>query len=227
MPPRQRPAPVTDPVPGDDRDRPNSRGAATRLQIVETAERLFAERGIESVPLRDIAVAAGQKNNAAVQYHFGDRAGLLKAILAHRATRSEQVRSELFADLIVGDSRPTVRDLVRAFVLSLAGHVEEDSHYLAFLSRHIIEHGGYSGLEGAVGESVVATFVRVLADLLPEIPRPVLDERWLVVMTTCVHTLSRYQIALHAGSLPAPLDELLDDLVDFLAAGVEAARSRR
>ena len=179
------------------------------------------------MPLRDIAVAAGQKNNAAVQYHFGDREGLLKAILAHRATRSEQVRSELFAGLIVGDSRPTVHDLVRAFVLSLAGHVEEDSHYLAFLSRHIIEHGGYSGLEGAVGESVVATFVRVLGDLLPEIPRPVLDERWLVVMTTCVHTLSRYQIALHAGSLPAPLPELIDDLVDFLAAGVGAVRSAR
>ncbi len=44
-----------------------------------------------------------------------------------------------------------------------------------------------------------------------------------MVMTTCVHTLSRYQIALHAGNLPGPLPELIDDLVDFLAAGLGGA----
>jgi hypothetical protein len=45
-------------------------------------------------------------------------------------------------------------------------------------------------------------------------------------MTGSVHTLSRYQAAKRAGALPATIDELLDDLVVVLSAGLEAAPRR-
>ncbi|RYF40954.1 MAG: TetR family transcriptional regulator, partial [Comamonadaceae bacterium] len=51
------------------KERANSRGDATRQLLLTMAEQLFAERGIAAVPLRDIGVAAGQKNHAVVQYH--------------------------------------------------------------------------------------------------------------------------------------------------------------
>ena len=62
----------------------HSRGVATREALVETAERLFAEQGIETVSLRDVSKAAGQRNHSAAQYHFGDRAGLVAAVYEHR-----------------------------------------------------------------------------------------------------------------------------------------------
>jgi len=65
-----------------------------------TAEQLFAEHGIAAVPLRDIGIAAGQKNHAAVQYHFGDRESLVREIVSFRATLSERLRVEMFADLV-------------------------------------------------------------------------------------------------------------------------------
>ncbi|WP_019927726.1 TetR/AcrR family transcriptional regulator [Nocardia sp. BMG111209] len=204
------------------RDRANSKGAATRQLILETAEQLFAERGIEAVPLRDIAVAAGQRNNVAVQYHFGDRENLLRAIVAYRAARSEQIRTELLADLLAADRPPQPRDLVRAFVVSLAGHLEDGNHYLAFLSRHIVERAGYTGLTGVAGTSIVGTFLALLGRLLPDHPAAVLEERWMTVMSTTVHTLSRYQIAQRGERLPAALPELLEDLVNFLTAGLAA-----
>src|ERR1700722_10379672 len=74
------------------RERVNSRGDATRQLILATAEQLFAERGIAAVPLRDIGVAAGQKNNVAVQYHFGDRESLLQEITSYRAAASDESR---------------------------------------------------------------------------------------------------------------------------------------
>ena len=57
-----------------------------RTQLLLAGERLIAEFGPE-VSLRDVAVAAGQRNNSAVHYHFGSRDGLIKAIIGHRQAR--------------------------------------------------------------------------------------------------------------------------------------------
>lgn len=213
-----------------DKARPGGRGGSsaqitsTRQLILDKAEQLFAERGIAAVPLRDIGLAAGQKNNAAVQYHFGDRESLLKAIISCRAAASERVRAEALANLIVNGDPPQVRDLVKAFILSLAGHLADGNYYLAFLSRYIVEYGGYTGLEGAVSASTVTTFMSLLYRLLPDQQKSVLDERWMITMTTTVHTLARYQTALRSGGLSAPLQELLDDLADFLTGGIEGSQ---
>ena len=46
------------------------------------AQRLFANRGIDGVTVRDIAKAAGQKNPAAVGYHFGSKEALMTVELS-------------------------------------------------------------------------------------------------------------------------------------------------
>ena len=54
----------------------------TRDRLVVAAAHLFARHGIEEVPLRDVALLAGQRNASAVQYHFDGRWDLIAAILA-------------------------------------------------------------------------------------------------------------------------------------------------
>jgi len=206
----------------DGRERPNSRGDSTRLLILLKAEELFAQRGIEAVPLRDIGVAAGQKNNVAVQYHYGDKENLLRQITAHRVKATEEVRAELLADLFATGTPPRVLDLVRVWVQALACHLEEGNHYLAFLSRYVIERGSYLGLEGTGGGSTI-TFTAMVRRLLRDHPEAHADERWQVVMTSAVHELARYQNGLRSRTLAAPLPDLIDDLVRFLAGGLEAA----
>jgi AcrR family transcriptional regulator len=187
------------------------------------AEELFATRGIEAVPLRDIGAAADQKNNVAVQYHFGDRESLLREITAYRAQVTERARAELLADLFAAGKPPQVIDLVRVWVYALARHLEEDNYYLAFLSRYVIERGGYGGLEGIGVASTIYTFITMLRRLLPSHPQALIEERWAVMLTSTVHELARYQSALRSGALSAPLPDLIDDLVAFMAAGLEAA----
>jgi AcrR family transcriptional regulator len=205
------------------KERANSRGDATRLLLLMTAEQLFAERGIAAVPLRDIGAAAGQKNNGVVQYYFGDRDRLVSDIIAYRAAVSEKLRVDMLAD-IVARGRPGVPDLVNVFVRPMAVYMERDNHYIALLSRYIIEHGGYEGLDRtAIPSSAVFTLRGLLGRLLPDTPSAVLEERWLVMMTCAIHTLARYQTVMTSGArLPAPIDDLLDDLVRFLTAGLEA-----
>ena len=53
----------------------------TREKLIAAAEQLFAERSIDGVSLRQINSAAGQRNSTALQYHFGGRSGLIRAVL--------------------------------------------------------------------------------------------------------------------------------------------------
>ena len=51
--------------------------------ILDVAERLFAEHGVDGVSLRAINAAAGF-GPAAVNYHFGGRSELVRAIVERR-----------------------------------------------------------------------------------------------------------------------------------------------
>jgi AcrR family transcriptional regulator len=62
-------------------NRPESSRARAALR--GSAERLFAEHGVDGVSLRQITREAGQRNTTAVAYHFGSRDGLLRAVLDH------------------------------------------------------------------------------------------------------------------------------------------------
>ncbi|GAA1967797.1 hypothetical protein GCM10009717_38430 [Agromyces allii] len=200
------------------------RGEATRQLILSAAERLFAEHGISAVPLRDIGAEAGQRNHAAVQYHFGDREALVTAIMESRGSESELERADLVAGLMLGGVAPTVADVVSAFVRPLAIHIRPDNHYLAFLSLFITEEGGYEGLtnQGVHTGASVITLRALLARLVPDVPAAVLDERWWVTLTSAVHTLARYQAAQLKRAQPVKIDVLIDDLVVYLAAGLVA-----
>jgi len=201
--------------------RPNARGEATRELILVTAERLFAERGIEATPLRDIGLAADQRNNFAVQYHFGDREHLVQAIAEYRARPLIDRQSELLADLVARGGSPTVVEFVRTFVTALADNLRNGSQFLPFVSRYMIERGGYAGLDQAVPTNAISTFRAILLRLLPHHSGEMLDERWERLFTSAVHTLARYQVTLAEDSLPAPLDYLIEDLVLSLSAGLE------
>jgi AcrR family transcriptional regulator len=202
-------------------DRQNARGEATRELILLTAERLFAERGIAAVPLRDIGAAAGQRNNVAVQYHFGDRETLVLAVNAYRVSVMDEI-ARVFETGFDRGNPPTIEAVVHAFVAALARNIEDDNHYLQFLLRYMVERGGYEGLMETVPRQAADRWGGALREMLPHLPDRVLGERWHVLCVAAVHTLARYQTSLQEGTLRQPLGSLVDDLAQMLAAALAA-----
>ncbi|MCU1364910.1 MAG: acrR, partial [Ilumatobacteraceae bacterium] len=111
-------------------------GEPARQALIEHAERLFAERGIEGVSLRDVSAAAGQRNHSAAQYHFGDRRGLVIAVYEARMRLVDERRRVRLAELDAGGLSGDLSALVEAVVAPLVEIVAEaGGWYGRFLAR--------------------------------------------------------------------------------------------
>lgn len=113
------------------------RSAQTRARFIEAAQALFAERGIDSVSLSEITVAAGQKNRNALQYHFGDRAALLQAIIDSHAPRVHAHRQRII-DAVEANTPPPASAAAQALVKPLTDYVLESEQaifYVKILSQ--------------------------------------------------------------------------------------------
>ncbi|MEM7412426.1 MAG: helix-turn-helix domain-containing protein [Myxococcota bacterium] len=95
-----------------------------RQALIDTARVLFAERGIDGVSMREVGRAAEQRNNNAVQYHFGDRDALLFAVLTPFHERVGAGRGALL-DALEADPAPSVRALAGALVRPAAALLED------------------------------------------------------------------------------------------------------
>ncbi|MFE5160481.1 TetR/AcrR family transcriptional regulator [Streptomyces sp. NPDC056697] len=84
------------------------------------AERLYAEHGLVAVSNRQISEAAGQGNVAAVGYHFGTRADLVRAIMGKHSEAIERIRQRMLEE--TRGSRE-VRDWVACLVCPAPEHL--------------------------------------------------------------------------------------------------------
>src|SRR5882724_889425 len=86
-------------------------------RLIEAAEALYGRHGLEGVSLRQLSTAAGTGNNYAVQYHFGDAAGLIRAILVKRVPEIELKMARQLAKTKgegrLGETRALVESLFR------------------------------------------------------------------------------------------------------------------
>ena len=92
-------------------DGQKSRSSATQKSIMLAAEKLIAAKGIENVSIREIVKAAGQKNESALQYHFGYFRGLVESIRQNRDKETHAKRGVLLDELLHKSIKPSLRDL--------------------------------------------------------------------------------------------------------------------
>ena len=68
-----------------------------QIQIIETAERLFAQKGFAGTSVRDIAEEAGV-NLAMISYYFGSKEKLMEALFEHRSVNIRMQVDKLLKD---------------------------------------------------------------------------------------------------------------------------------
>lgn len=205
----------------------------TRAQLAEVAERLFAERGIEAVSLREIGVAAGQRNNSVAHYHFGSRRGLIDAIFELRMAPIDRRRHAMLEEMALSGRNADVRALCEALVLPLVFALDgqEGYRYYARFLAQVYTAPGIEFLTDA-NRSVTGALRRVTAGLdaaLPDLPALIRQERIILAGGFVVHSLAdRERTGGRHGGLSPELfaANLVDSTVGLLRAPVPAATRR-
>jgi len=96
----------------------------TRAALVSAAERLFAAEGIDRVSLRQINRASGARNAVALQYHFEDRGGIVRAVVRKHYPQVDTERHRLL-DAYEAAGERDVRRLGEALVLPSAAKLSD------------------------------------------------------------------------------------------------------
>jgi AcrR family transcriptional regulator len=188
-----------------------NRGEQARSDILDAAEQLIAERGIQ-VPLRDIAVAAGQRNNSAVNYHFRNRQDLIDAIVARRLEPMERVRAQM-VDALDDNVRDDVRAWLRIMVLPLT--TVGSPYYARFLQAASLH------LRADVDESQGSVWPQVLERLAQAIPtddRHARMRRVKAIATTMFALLAERERSAQAGEGVGSAEEIIAMLAAVLTA---------
>lgn len=194
-----------------------SRSDISRGEIIRAAERLFAERGIDSVSMVEIGKEGGQRNRSAVQYHFGDKEGVLRAIRekhqfvieAHRIKRLDQLEAS---------SEATLRDFVEVFVLPLAERLIEVDGGVAYvrIGANLIGHSDYSTLSSeAVAQKTAARLFGHFLRKAQPLPSSLIPARMLLITSMVFHGLANWSRLPEQkdGVSRERLDEFSRDLV--------------
>jgi AcrR family transcriptional regulator len=194
--------------------------------LIRTAERLFAEKGIPAVTSREIREAAGQRNASAINYHFGDKRGLIRAIVDFRAGPLRERRGVMFA-AVDTDGCQDLHAVVRAFVQPLADECSDPtSHYVGFLAQVLPERDLGTSVR-PVDDPASNTFEagRRLQSCLEWLPPHLLRVRFRFAILVTVNALAAHEAAVSSGQespdrLPALVGELVDAIAGLLAAPI-------
>ncbi len=89
-------------------------GPSTQLKAV--ALKLFAEHGVDGVTVRQIAQAAGQKNHAALTYHFGSKEALVRELIVDGARAIDARRNAALDAAVLAGGPSTVCEVMEILV---------------------------------------------------------------------------------------------------------------
>ncbi|MCU1682765.1 MAG: TetR family transcriptional regulator [Amycolatopsis sp.] len=207
------------------------RANVTRDAILCTAERLFAEHGVQAVSNRQISETAGQGNNAAVNYHFGTKADLVRAITHKHLAHLERLRAEMVEEITgTGNLRQWVACLVQpttAYLQELGAPT-----WFARFNAQIMTDPALRGIfeEESRTSSTLAQTVDGFRRCMPDLPAEVRAERIDMARHLMVHMAAEREQAI-AEDLPTPRDNwqdaangLIDGITGLWLAPVTPAR---
>lgn len=198
------------------------REAATRQRLLDSATRLFAERGFSRVPVRTICREAGA-NLAAVNYHFGDKLGLYREVVDAAIADVRDV-SDVTMDAPPGSSpEDRLRHYVRTFVPRIARPVA----WVLALMRH--EMAEPTPLAPLIAERAIMPRIQYLsglaADMLGSTPDDPRVKRCVIsIQSQCLfYAPDRFREAVFRGwpLSDAELEGVAHHVAEFSIAGIK------
>ena len=213
--------------------------ASTKTALLDSAERLFASNGIDGTSLRAITQDA-EANLASVNYHFGSKEGLVRAVFGRRLRPLNARRLESLDKALMETRRSErLRGILHAFVGPVlrmrfdgtAGNPE----FVQLMGRTFAESPAQPRRELLEEfQHVLSRFLSALSETFPDLDPDAIAWRFHFTVGAMAYTVAigRPVSELIRGESvdhTSDVDEIIERLVDFLEmswAGAELSRTR-
>lgn len=209
---------------------------ATRIALLDAAERLFSQNGIEATSVRDIIKEAGT-NLGAINYHFGTKDRLALEVFARRIrpVNRERIARLDALEAVTDPSRITLEQildaLIRPAMESEAFGAKSCDDFMRLLSRSSQESN--AEVKKFVEEQFAEMCQRFDAAILRVVPGLPPDELfWRVsflhgALNNALQTWLRFEqipyAAFSAAASKPDREGLIRRLIAFIAGGLSAA----
>lgn len=197
----------------------------TKAELLRSAERLIAEKGIGSVSVKMITTDAGARNPSAVHYHFGSIEGLIKEVFAQRYRAIEAERVVRFQNIDESDPDRRLVALIEAAIGPFMEACLEESGrmYVSFALQFATDpRFDFSQSTVEAGMQSLVWLRDELVSSLPNVPLHKLASRMRHSFMISLVQAADYAGKVEAGTAP-PLEEAVKEAATCIAAYLGAS----
>jgi len=194
----------------------------TKQRILDTAERLFAERGFDATSLRHI-IAEADVNLAAIHYHFGSKQELLDEIIQRKAGPVNQERLRRLEQVAArsGEAPPVVEKVLEAFMIPMSEAADQNPQFVRLMGRIHAEGMMMSVVERHF-QTVAQRFFEVMHRALPDLPEQEFLWRMHFMIGAMAHTMCGSPDFARLAAGPSDFQSRIERLITFASGGLRA-----
>lgn len=200
----------------------------TRTRILRAAEKIFARGGYRAMTLRQVTEEAGV-NLAAVNYHFGSKTNLMRALFRARFEPINRKRLQILDERIAAHAPDPIPleaiydALFRPLFTGVEAAPVKDTTLMQIIGRALTEPAEFMrGLHKEFFAELSARFIGEIQRTCPELSESQLQYRFFLSISTMIGTVIE-QVRLETisgGKLDGSnLDRILEELTAFVVAG--------
>jgi len=193
-----------------------------KTRLILAGEQLFAKNGINGASMREIATKAAQANHAAVQYHFGSRQGLVRAIFDYRMEQMEEARGAMLARAKQNERLKDARSILEIVLLPQLELQDADGvhSYASFLSQYLLQSSSpeFGDFGGSELPNLTQAF-RLLRKRVDYLPPNVAQRRLISISLMFLNILVRHHGTNEAAfgeSFSSALEDTMEQIVTVM-----------
>jgi len=206
----------------------NSVSDKTRQRILRAAGKIFAQGGYRAMTLREVTHEANV-NLAAVNYHFGSKKNLMRALMRDRFEPINLQRLELLDENIAANTPDPVPleaiydALFRPLFTGIESAPVNDTTLMQIIGRALTEPADFMrSLHKEFFAELSQRFMHEIKRCCPELSQEQLQYRFFLSISTMIGTVIE-QVRLETisdGKLDGTnLDTILHELIAYVVAG--------